>query len=182
MVKTKYVNRVYKEFKYIVNSLAMWDNKKFMYVSVDYVIYEMCDVPKNISREDILKEVIPKLNKKKIRLDSSVDNEIYSLSWYEMSTTKIKLKLYVWGFIHKHLAELMSLTMISSTVILCLLISLTMDFVTTTFDTKPTIAAFLLDVVLSIIYTIWLKIYNHYRYKDEYFYEDIDYEDEDTDE
>ena len=44
------------------------------------------------------------------------------------------------------------------------------------------IAIFLFGVVLSIIYTIWLKIYNHYRYKDEYFYEDIDYEDEDTDE
>ena len=59
MVKAKYVNRVYKKFKYIANNLAMWDNKKFMYVSVDYVIYEMCDIPKNISREDILKEAIP---------------------------------------------------------------------------------------------------------------------------
>lgn len=182
MVKTKYVNKVYKKFKNIANSLAMWDNKKFMYVSVDYVIYEMCDVPKNISREDILKEVIPKLNKKKIRLDSSTDNEIYSLSWYEMSTTKIKLKLYVGDFLRRHLAELMSLILISSTLMLCLLIGITMDFVMTTFDIKHTIAAFLLDVVLSIIYTIWLKIYNHYRYKDEYFYEDIDYEDEDTDE
>ena len=62
MVKTKYVNRVYKKFKDIVNSLAMWDNKKFMYVSVDYVIYKMCDIPNDINREDVLKEVIPKLN------------------------------------------------------------------------------------------------------------------------
>lgn len=94
MVKAKYVNRVYKKFKDIVDSLAMWDNKKFMYVSVDYVIYKMCNIPNDINREDILKEVIPKLNKKKIHLDSGTDNEIYSLSWHKMPMTKIKLKLY----------------------------------------------------------------------------------------
>ena len=158
MVKTKYVNRVYKKFKYIVDNLAMWDNKKFMYVSVGYVIYEMCDVPKNISREDILKEVIPKLNKKKIRLDSSTDNEIYSLSWYEMSTTKIKLKLYVRNFIRKHLAELLSLSMISTAVILCLL----MRFVIMTFEINYIIVALgtlIVGVVIGVIESIifnWL--------------------------
>lgn len=157
MVKAKYVNRAYKKLKCIVDNLAMWNNKKFMYVSVDYVIYEMCDIPKNISREDILKEVIPKLNKKKIRLDSSTDNEIYSLSWYEMSTTKIKLKLYVWGFIHKHLAELMSLTMISSTVIL----ALSMRFVIITFGTNCTIVAlgaFVIGVAFGVIESIIFEI------------------------
>ena len=44
------------------------------------------------------------------------------------------------------------------------------------------LAMFLLGVVLSIIYTIGLRIYNHYKYKDEDLYEDIDYEDEETDE
>ena len=158
MVKAKYVNRVYKEFKYIVNSLAMWDNKKFMYVSVDYVIYKMCDIPKNISREDILKEVIPKLNKKKIRLDSSTDNEIYSLSWYEMSTTKIKLKLYVGDFLHKHWAELLSLNMI----LLTLILALSMRFVIITFGTNYTIVAlgaFVIGVAFGVIESIifnWL--------------------------
>lgn len=158
MVKTKYVNRVYKEFKYIVNSLAMWDNKKFMYVSVDYVIYEMCDIPKNISREDILKEVIPKLNKKKIRLDSSTDDKIYSLSWYEMSTTKIKLKLYIKDFLRKYWAELLSLNMISLTLIL----GLSMRFVIITFGTNYTIVAlgaFVIGVAFGVIESIifnWL--------------------------
>ena len=118
MVKTKYVNRVYKKFKDIVNSLAMWDNKKFMYVSVDYVIYKMCDIPNDINREDVLKEVIPKLNKKKIRLDSSADNEIYSLSWYEMSTTKIKLKLYFNQYFD--LEHILSYSLISFIVIMVL--------------------------------------------------------------
>ena len=158
MVRAKYVNRVYKKLKYIVNNLAMWDNKKFMYVSVDYVIYEMCDIPKNISREDILKEVIPKLNKKKIRLDPSTDNEIYSLSWYEMSTTKIKLKLYVGDFLRRHLAELMSLILISSTLMLCLLIGITMDFVMTTFDIKHTIAVFCAFTIGAIIIGVMLSI------------------------
>lgn len=158
MVKAKYINRVYKKFKNIVDSLAMWDNKKFMYVSVDYVIYEMCDIPKNISREDILKEVIPKLNKKKIRLDSGTDNEIYSLSWYEMPMTKIKLNLYAWGFIHKHLAELLSLSMISTTVVLGLLIRL----VIITFEPNYIIVAlgtFIVGVVIGVIESIifnWL--------------------------
>lgn len=44
------------------------------------------------------------------------------------------------------------------------------------------IAILAFGVLLSLIYTIGSRIYNHYRYKDEYFYEDIDYEDEDTDE
>lgn len=44
------------------------------------------------------------------------------------------------------------------------------------------IAILALGVLLSLIYTIGVKVYNHYKYKDEYFYEDIDYEDEDTDE
>ena len=44
------------------------------------------------------------------------------------------------------------------------------------------LAIFLFGVVLSIIYTTYSRIYNHYRYKDEDLYEDIDYEDEDTDE
>lgn len=158
MVKAKYINRVYKKFKNIVDSLAMWDNKKFMYVSVDYVIYEMCDIPKNISREDILKEVIPKLNKKKIRLDSSTDNEVYSLSWYEMSTTKIKLKLYVWSFIHKYWAELLSLNMI----LLTLILALSMRFVIITFGTNYTIVAlgaFVIGVAFGVIESIifnWL--------------------------
>ena len=153
MVKTKYVNRVYKKFKHIVNNLAMWDNKKFMYVSVDYVIYKMCDIPKNISREDILKEVIPKLNKKKIRLDSSTDNKIYSLSWYEMSTTKIKLKLYVWDFLRKYWAELLSLNMISLTLIL----GLSMRFVIITFGTNYIIVAlgtFIIGVAFGVIESI----------------------------
>lgn len=154
MVKAKYVNRVYKKFKDIVNSLAMWDNKKFMYVSVDYVIYKMCNIPKNVSREDILKEVIPKLNKKKIRLNSSTDNEIYSLSWYEMPMTKIKLKLYVWGFIHKHLAELLSLSMISTTVVLGLLIRL----VILTFEPNYIVVAlgtFIVGIVMGVIELIF---------------------------
>ena len=156
MVKAKYVNRVYKKFKYIANNLAMWDNKKFMYVSVDYVIYEMCDIPKNISREDILKEVIPKLNKKKIRLDSSTDNKIYSLSWYEMSTTKIKLKLYVWNFFHKHWAELLSLSMISTAVILGLL----MRFIIMTFEINYIIVALgtlIVGVVFGVIESIFFN-------------------------
>lgn len=158
MVKTKYVNRVYKKFKDIVNSLAMWDNKKFMYVSVDYVIYKMCNIPNDINREDILKEVIPKLNKKKIRLDSSADNEIYSLSWYEMPMTKIKLNLYVWSFIHKHLAEFLSLSMISTTVVLGLL----MRLVIITFEPSYIIVAlgtFIVGVVIGVIESIifnWL--------------------------
>lgn len=154
MVKAKYVNRVYKKFKDIVNCLAMWDNKKFMYVSVDYVIYKMCNIPKNVSREDILKEVIPKLNKKKIRLNSSTDNEIYSLSWYEMPMTKIKLKLYVWGFIHKHLAELLSLSMISTTVVLGLLIRL----VILTFEPNYIVVAlgtFIVGIVMGVIELIF---------------------------
>lgn len=154
MVKAKYVNRVYKKFKDIVNSLAMWDNKKFMYVSVDYVIYKMCNIPKNVSREDILKEVIPKLNKKKIRLNSSTDNEIYSLSWYEMPMTKIKLKLYVWGFIHKHLAELLSLSMISTTVVLGLLIRL----VILTFEPNyivVVLGTFIVGIVMGVIELIF---------------------------
>lgn len=154
MVKAKYVNRVYKKFKDIVNSLAMWDNKKFMYVSVDYVIYKMCNIPKNVSREDILKEVIPKLNKKKIRLNSSTDNEIYSLSWYEMPMTKINLKLYVWGFIHKHLAELLSLSMISTTVVLGLLIRL----VILTFEPNYIVVAlgtFIVGIVMGVIELIF---------------------------
>lgn len=157
MVKAKYINRVYKKFKNIVDSLAMWDNKKFMYVSVDYIIYEMCDIPKNISREDILKEVIPKLNKKKIRLDSSTDNEVYSLSWYEMSTTKIKLKLYVWSFIHKHWAELLSLNMI----LLTLILALSMRFVIITFGTNYTIVAlgaFVIGVAFGVIESIIFEI------------------------
>ena len=157
MVDTKYVNRVYKEFKYIVNSLAMWDNKKFIYVSVDYVIYEMCDIPKNISREDILKEVIPKLNKKKIRLDPSTDNEIYSLSWYEMSTTKIKLKLYVGDFLRKYWAELLSLNMISLTLIL----GLSMRFVIITFGTNYMIVAlgtFIIGVAFGVIESIIFEV------------------------
>lgn len=158
MVKTKYINRVYKKFKDIVNSLAMWDNKKFMYISVDYVIYKMCNIPNDINREDILKEVIPKLNKKKIRLDSSTDNEIYSLSWYEMPMTKIKLNLYVWSFIHKHLAELLSLSMISTTVVLGLL----MRLVIITFEPNYIIVAlgtFIVGMVIGVIESIifnWL--------------------------
>lgn len=158
MVKTKYVNRVYKKFKDIVNSLAMWDNKKFMYVSVDYVIYKMCNIPNDINREDILKEVIPKLNKKKIRLDSSTDNEIYSLSWYEMPTTKIKLNLYVGDFLRRHLAELMSLILISSTLMLCLLIGLIIDFVMTTFDIKHTITVFCAFTIGAIIIGVMFSI------------------------
>ena len=153
MVEAKYVNRVYKKFKYIVNNLAMWDNKKFIYVSVDYIIYKMCDVPKNISREDILKEVIPKLNKKKIRLDSSTDNEIYSLSWYEMPTTKIKLKLYIKNFLRKYWAELLSLNMISLTLIL----GLSMRFVIITFGTNYMIVAlgtFIIGVAFGVIESI----------------------------
>lgn len=159
MVETKYVNRVYKEFKGIVNSLAMWDNKKFMYISVDCVIYKMCNIPNDINREDILKEVIPKLNKKKIRLDSSTNNEMYSLSWYEMPMTKIKLNLYVWGFIHKHWAELLSLSMISTTVALGLL----MRLVITAFGAKYIIivalGTFIVGVVIGVIESIifnWL--------------------------
>ena len=153
MVKTKYVNKVYKKFKHIVNNLAMWDNKKFIYVSVDYIIYKMCDVPKNISREDILKEVIPKLNKKKIRLDPSTDNKIYSLSWYEMSTTKIKLKLYIKNFLRKYWAELLSLNMISLTLIL----GLSMRFVIITFGTNYMIVAlgtFIIGVAFGVIESI----------------------------
>lgn len=156
MVKTKYVNRVYKKFKDIVNSLAMWDNKKFMYVSVDYVIYKMCNIPNDINREDILKEVIPKLNKKKIRLDSSADNEIYSLSWYEMSTTKIKVKLYARDFISKHFAELLSLSMISTTVVLGLL----MRLVIITFEPNYIIVAlgtFIIGVVIGVIESIIIE-------------------------
>ena len=157
MVKAKYVNRAYKEFKYIVNKLAMWDNKKFIYMSVDYVIYEMCDIPKNISREDILKEVIPKLNKKKIRLDPSTDNEIYSLSWYEMSTTKIKLKLYVGDFLRKYCAELLSLNMI----LLTLILGLSMRFVIITFGTNYMIVAlgtFVIGVAFGVIESIIFEI------------------------
>ena len=157
MVKAKYVNRVYKKLKYIVNNLAMWDNKKFMYVSVDYVIYEMCNVPKNISREDVLKEVIPKLNKKKIRLDSSTDNEIYSLSWYEMSITKIKLKFYIKDFLRKYCAELLSLNMISLTLIL----GLSMRFVIITFGTNYMIVAlgtFVIGVAFGVIESIIFEI------------------------
>lgn len=158
MVKTKYVNKVYKKFKNIVDSLAIWDSKKFMYVSVDYVIYKMCNIPNDINREDILKEVIPKLNKKKIRLDSSTNNEIYSLSWHKMPMTKIKLKLYVWGFIHKHLAELLSLSMISTTVVLGLL----MRLVIITFEPNYIIVAlgtFIVGVIIGVIESIifnWL--------------------------
>ncbi len=157
MVKTKYINRVYKKFKNIVDSLAMWDNKKFMYVSVDYVIYEMCDIPKDISREDILKEVIPKLNKKKIRLDSSTDDKIYSLSWYGMSTTKIKLKLYIKDFLRKYWAELLSLNMISLTLIL----GLSMRFVIITFGTNYMIVAlgtFVIGVAFGVIESIIFEI------------------------
>lgn len=157
MVKTKYINRVYKKFKNIVDSLAMWDNKKFMYVSVDYVIYEMCDIPKDISREDILKEVIPKLNKKKIRLDSSTDDKIYSLSWYGMSATKIKLKLYIKDFLRKYWAELLSLNMISLTLIL----GLSMRFVIITFGTNYMIVAlgtFVIGVAFGVIESIIFEI------------------------
>lgn len=157
MVKTKYVNKVYRKFKDIVDSLAMWDNKKFMYVSVDYVIYEMCDIPKNISREDILKEVIPKLNKKKIRLDSSTDNKIYSLSWYEMSITKIKLKFYIKDFLRKYCAELLSLNMISLTLIL----GLSMRFVIITFGTNYMIVAlgtFVIGMAFGVIESIIFEI------------------------
>ena len=44
------------------------------------------------------------------------------------------------------------------------------------------VCVFLLGVILSLIYTIYSKSHNKGRYKDEYFYEDIDYEDEDKDE
>lgn len=43
------------------------------------------------------------------------------------------------------------------------------------------IAILAFGVLLSLIYTIGSRIYNYYKYKDEYFYEDIDYEDEDKD-
>lgn len=43
------------------------------------------------------------------------------------------------------------------------------------------ICVFLLGVILSLIYTIYSKAHNKGIYKDEYFYEDIDYEDEDKD-
>ena len=117
----------------------------------------MCDIPKNISREDILKEVIPKLNKKKIRLDPSTDNEIYSLSWYEMSTTKIKLKLYVGDFLRKYWAELLSLNMISLTLIL----GLSMRFVIITFGTNYMIVAlgtFIIGVAFGVIESIIFEV------------------------
>lgn len=44
------------------------------------------------------------------------------------------------------------------------------------------ICVFLLGVILSLIYTTYTRIHNKGRYKDEDLYEDIDYEDEDTDE
>lgn len=44
------------------------------------------------------------------------------------------------------------------------------------------VVIFAFGVILSLIYTTYSRIHNKGRYKDEYFYEDIDYKDEDTDE
>ena len=44
------------------------------------------------------------------------------------------------------------------------------------------VVIFAFGVILSLIYTTYSRIHNHYRYKDEYFYEDIDYKGGDTDE
>lgn len=44
------------------------------------------------------------------------------------------------------------------------------------------VCLFVLGVLSSIIYTTYLMTHNKCRYKDEDLYEDIDYEDEDTDE
>lgn len=43
------------------------------------------------------------------------------------------------------------------------------------------VCVFLLGVILSLIYTIYSRTHNKGRYKDEYFYEDRDWEDEDKD-
>lgn len=43
------------------------------------------------------------------------------------------------------------------------------------------VVIFAFGVILSLIYTIYSKEHNKGIYKDEYFYEDIDYEDEDKD-
>lgn len=44
------------------------------------------------------------------------------------------------------------------------------------------VVIFAFGVILSLIYTTYSRIHNKGRYKDEDLYEDIDYEDEDTDE
>lgn len=43
------------------------------------------------------------------------------------------------------------------------------------------VVIFTFGVILSLIYTIYSKAHNKGIYKDKYFYEDIDYEDEDKD-
>lgn len=104
MVRTKYVNRVYNHLKECVEIWAMIDaSKKSDIVGVlfvDHIIYELCDTPFSVSRDDVLREVASKLKKKGILLEKTKKDitrngkDEYRLSWHKMSMTKIKLKLY----------------------------------------------------------------------------------------
>lgn len=123
MIKTEYINKVYSHLKECVEIWVMIDtSKKSDIVSmlfIDHIIYELCDIPFSVDRDDVLREVTSKLKKKGILLERNSKDE-YRLSWYKMPMTKIKLKQYFNR--HFDLEHILSYSLISFIAIMILFV------------------------------------------------------------